>query len=261
MSGLSTRQSISFGMALVAGRKRVPSPAAGKTALRIFWGVICPARTFFWRFWRAGSIVAGWCERIATGLPVRMRDGSDGFYALKDHTVPDVGGAAGAGEFDIGEAGFHEGLGQRFARPEFDVAVIPEDGKVAVHFTGKSEEKILEIAVIGGCENDDSAWLQEIVTVAQKTAGVVDVFDDLRREDDVNRADGIEELGVKSLAVGEEEVDVGKSLASDLDSGGREIGAVKLPVSILKEREERAIAAAGVHDDRARRNVLEKTRD
>jgi hypothetical protein len=36
MSGLSTRGSISFGCALVAGRKRVPSPAAGKTALRIF---------------------------------------------------------------------------------------------------------------------------------------------------------------------------------------------------------------------------------
>src|SRR3954454_18990703 len=32
--GLSTRGSISFGCALVAGRKRVPSPAAGKTALR-----------------------------------------------------------------------------------------------------------------------------------------------------------------------------------------------------------------------------------
>src|ERR1700731_1077724 len=36
MSGLSTRHSISFGMDLVAGRKRVPIPAAGKTALRIF---------------------------------------------------------------------------------------------------------------------------------------------------------------------------------------------------------------------------------
>ena len=40
MSGLSTRQSISLGMALVAGRKRVPMPAAGKTALRTFWGTI-----------------------------------------------------------------------------------------------------------------------------------------------------------------------------------------------------------------------------
>ncbi len=38
MRGLSTRQSISLGVALVAGRKRVPMPAAGKTALRIFWG-------------------------------------------------------------------------------------------------------------------------------------------------------------------------------------------------------------------------------
>src|SRR5258705_2881324 len=35
MTGLSTSTSISFGCALVAGRKRVPSPAAGKTALRI----------------------------------------------------------------------------------------------------------------------------------------------------------------------------------------------------------------------------------
>src|SRR5512139_4129398 len=37
MIGLSTRGSISLGCAFVAGRKRVPSPAAGNTALRIFW--------------------------------------------------------------------------------------------------------------------------------------------------------------------------------------------------------------------------------
>src|ERR1022692_1156179 len=34
MMGLSTSGSISLGWALVAGRKRVPSPAAGNTALR-----------------------------------------------------------------------------------------------------------------------------------------------------------------------------------------------------------------------------------
>src|SRR5262245_23013955 len=34
--GLSTSGSISLGCALVAGRNRVPSPAAGKTALRTF---------------------------------------------------------------------------------------------------------------------------------------------------------------------------------------------------------------------------------
>src|SRR4029077_13180397 len=34
MRGLSTIGSISFGIALVAGKKRVPSPATGKTALR-----------------------------------------------------------------------------------------------------------------------------------------------------------------------------------------------------------------------------------
>ena len=36
--GLSTRGIISLGVALVAGRKRVPSPAAGMTALRTRMG-------------------------------------------------------------------------------------------------------------------------------------------------------------------------------------------------------------------------------
>src|SRR5438876_7248197 len=36
MVGLSTRGSISLGWALVAGRNRVPRPAAGKTPLRTF---------------------------------------------------------------------------------------------------------------------------------------------------------------------------------------------------------------------------------
>ena len=40
ISGLSTTGSISFGLALVAGRKRVPRPATGKTALVIFFMVL-----------------------------------------------------------------------------------------------------------------------------------------------------------------------------------------------------------------------------
>ncbi len=36
ISGLSTIGSISFGLALVAGRKRVPRPATGNTAFVIF---------------------------------------------------------------------------------------------------------------------------------------------------------------------------------------------------------------------------------
>ena len=35
ISGLSTTGSISLGLALVAGRKRVPRPATGNTAVRI----------------------------------------------------------------------------------------------------------------------------------------------------------------------------------------------------------------------------------
>src|SRR5512142_1660470 len=47
MMGLSTNGSISFGCALVAGRKRVPSPAAGNTALRTFFFInfFCRRRT------------------------------------------------------------------------------------------------------------------------------------------------------------------------------------------------------------------------
>src|SRR6185437_388065 len=40
MMGLSTRGSISLGIALVAGRNLVPRPAAGKTALRTFFGIL-----------------------------------------------------------------------------------------------------------------------------------------------------------------------------------------------------------------------------
>jgi len=40
ISGLSTTGSISFGIDLVAGRKRVPRPATGKTALRTGFTVL-----------------------------------------------------------------------------------------------------------------------------------------------------------------------------------------------------------------------------
>jgi hypothetical protein len=40
MSGLSTIGSISFGMAFVAGKKRVPRPATGNMAFRTgLWGM------------------------------------------------------------------------------------------------------------------------------------------------------------------------------------------------------------------------------
>src|SRR5205085_4273358 len=39
ISGLSTTGSISFGIALVAGRNQVPSPATGNTALRTGFGI------------------------------------------------------------------------------------------------------------------------------------------------------------------------------------------------------------------------------
>src|SRR5215471_13944723 len=47
ISGLSTIGIISFGLALVAGKNRVPKPATGKTALVIFCIVCTPSRTRF----------------------------------------------------------------------------------------------------------------------------------------------------------------------------------------------------------------------
>src|SRR5262245_2679330 len=54
MSGRSTSGSISFGCALVAGRNRVPRPAAGKTATRIF-GILRPQREAWGRSGRCGA--------------------------------------------------------------------------------------------------------------------------------------------------------------------------------------------------------------
>src|SRR5580765_7639580 len=59
MMGLSTSGSISLGCALVAGRKRVPRPAAGKTAFLTLANILLPVsasgvhlrnRKIFWYF-------------------------------------------------------------------------------------------------------------------------------------------------------------------------------------------------------------------
>jgi hypothetical protein len=61
MIGLSTRGSISLGCAFVAGRKRVPSPAAGKTALVIF--VMC---NLFLRFTSGNRLSAKTIETMVS---------------------------------------------------------------------------------------------------------------------------------------------------------------------------------------------------
>src|SRR5579864_8298077 len=74
MMGLSTRGSISLGWALVAGRKRVPRPAAGKTALRTFMvmlalPMIVPGDG---RAWRRASIGSGVQHVWRGGAPSMM---------------------------------------------------------------------------------------------------------------------------------------------------------------------------------------------
>src|ERR1039458_4980916 len=73
MMGLSTKGSISLGWALVAGRKRVPRPAAGNTALQTFiffikavagrWSFVVVLFEFgCWTIVNAG--VCGWRYRM-----------------------------------------------------------------------------------------------------------------------------------------------------------------------------------------------------
>src|ERR671923_2534842 len=78
MIGLSTSGSISLGCALVAGRKRVPQPAAGKTAFRTR---IDPRRAVGWA---VGEVYreTPWApvRRLRSGGPVeRAHEPVDGF--------------------------------------------------------------------------------------------------------------------------------------------------------------------------------------
>ena len=131
------------------------------------------------------------------------------------------------------------------------MAVVPEDGEVLIHLSGCGQQEIFQVAVVWGGEDDGAAGFEQGKAVAEKASGVVDVLHDLGGDDDVDGADCVEEFGVERLAVGEEEVDVGVGFAGELDAGGREIGAVELPAPVLKQGDERAVAAAGVHDDGA----------
>src|SRR6185436_5330526 len=75
MMGLSTSGSISFGCALVAGRNRVPRPAAGKTALRTF---LIPSACYHSGLRRPSAgrraILAGPPEARRAGLENRRRE-------------------------------------------------------------------------------------------------------------------------------------------------------------------------------------------
>src|SRR5688572_7739399 len=72
MMGLSTRGSISLGCALVAGRKRVPSPAAGKTALRMRVVISFARRTPDASASHASTGSSGPCAILALMLDLRL---------------------------------------------------------------------------------------------------------------------------------------------------------------------------------------------
>src|SRR5260370_24335977 len=101
MIGLSTRGSISLGCALVGGRKRVPSRAAGKTALRSFFIALGNATT-------------------------RPRAAIPGRATLNRHARPQVrGGEQGAGPDRSPEPGPDPRADPELARPAGDRPLDP----------------------------------------------------------------------------------------------------------------------------------------
>src|ERR1051326_5419461 len=92
MIGLSTSGSISLGWALVAGKKRVPRPAAGKTALRAFMVVRrvsrgCPAALGTDNCKWSGSSLAYWFEGSLKKREQRVRSGCEESENQSPHLV------------------------------------------------------------------------------------------------------------------------------------------------------------------------------
>src|ERR1700679_2451684 len=93
ISGLSTMVSISFGIALVAGRTRVPRPATGKTALRIFMGRFFFDRFFLSRFsWRCrGAFRSMWniaaCSGVGSRFAGRNKGGFTSGPGIENHAT------------------------------------------------------------------------------------------------------------------------------------------------------------------------------
>src|SRR5579875_2069740 len=65
MIGLSTSGSISLGIDLVAGKKRVPKPAAGKTALRTLFFIVRLLHSPFRSMLRSRTATEDFTEHIS----------------------------------------------------------------------------------------------------------------------------------------------------------------------------------------------------
>src|SRR4051812_10118413 len=108
MTGLSTTGSISLGMALVAGKKRVPMPATGKTALRtglaadiwfpgVFQGMVLKRPVS----WHRGAIIVQFQSFLGNHGQI-ICDSFDGVAAgrrgagVARHACDDLGNTGGA---------------------------------------------------------------------------------------------------------------------------------------------------------------------
>jgi hypothetical protein len=71
-----------------------------------------------------------------------------GLHAGQDHALPEIRHPASTLECIDLESSLFQRLRKRAARPEFDVAMIPQNGEVIIHLSGSSKEEILEVAMV-----------------------------------------------------------------------------------------------------------------
>lgn len=109
-------------------------------------------------------------------------------------------------------------------------------------------------------KDDGSTRLEKSKAVAKEPSWIVEVFDDLCGDDDIDRAYIAQEVRIKSLAISEKEVDIRETLPGNGDTRRGQIRSVKLPPPSAKKADESTIATASVHNDGPGGDTVEKVR-
>src|SRR5277367_241662 len=98
-----------------------------------------------------------------------------------------------------------------------------------VHLTRHSQKKILEIAMIWSRDHHDPTWLQHLIGCAQKRFGIVEVFNHLSTNNEINWAHLVQQVVSRCLLVSEDEFNVSVVAPCNLDTSWREIGPIEIP--------------------------------
>lgn len=126
-----------------------------------------------------------------------------GLHAGQDHALPEIRHPASTLECIDLESSLFQRLRKRAARPEFDVAMIPQNGEVIIHLSGSSKEEILEVAMVRSRDDQRPPRPQEGVSSTQERSWVIQMLNDLSADDQIHSSHTIEKLVGRRLRVSE----------------------------------------------------------